>query len=179
MDQNSLAPRPQKPNPPHAKSLWFSIDGSNVRVTLANGGVAIIGETPRTLEPMYWRPAIATGSVHFYDPDQVSEQPDAPQRITRALLKDDVDPNDPRVRSGKIAKAMRKAMDDEVEEAFIGDGRPNLKWLSAKLGFEVDSDDRNAIWPGVKANYDADQLRRKVAEDTDPDSEMSEVNTDD
>ena len=130
-----------------AEKKWFSEDGTDIRVTLPDGGVAIVGDKPRTLPKKFWKAAVKEGALA------------TDQNVTRADLS--------AVGEGDEAETRRKAIydlmlaawdasendentDSKFDDAFTGAGKPNVRWLEKELGFDIDGTERDEIWAQVQ-----------------------------
>lgn len=122
--------------------MFYSEDGTDIRVTLPGGGVAIVNGEPRTLPKQYHREAMKAGCliegggrVEKIEFDPVTDEIGRQQRI-----------------KAKILEAARADENSEgYEDAFTGAGKASVKWLEEQLGFSVTADERDAIQAEVEA----------------------------
>lgn len=131
---------------------WFAPDGEQVRVCLPSGDVAVIepGEQ-RELPPKFNKAAAQAGLavVGGVSPSSVTK-PEVPAE------------NDVTTRVDHIEKAIRDALNapegnDEFEDAFTKAGTPNIKWLSKRVGFTVETSERDIAWKSVQADLEDEQ----------------------
>lgn len=137
-----------KPNENTENPLFYSPDKVPVRVELADGGVALVGEKPRSLPPKFWRAATKAGCL-----------------IKGGLTAKDLQPpkgkpeEDQRTKEDMIVKAMvdaGKNIDAEgYEGAFTAQGVPQVRWLETRLGFNLGAEERDAAWVIAQAELDA------------------------
>lgn len=149
MKAKKMAPPPAAGGP----RLFYSPDGTPIRVCLKDGSVAIVGETPRELQPRFWSAAARSGcfTVGGVTPEQVA--------VPKLRAEDD-----PEARRDAVLNAMRELLQYqlaresgaaariEFENALIGpegNERPSVKWLENRLGFDVDGEERDRLWRQV------------------------------
>lgn len=121
-----------------------------IRVTLADGAVAIIGRKARTLPQKFWRAATRAGAlVHG---GLTAEELKAPQGKAES---------DPHTRAEMVLNAVleaARAPDDSpgFEDAFNTNGTPNVRWLETRVGFGIDAAERDQAWAQAQVILDAD-----------------------
>jgi len=99
-------------------------------VALTSGHTAQIGPEYGDLPEIFHREAIANGAVPEPAPGQAKIEADKP----------------PFDRKVAIAEAMNAMLDGSMDGDFTADGKPDLGRLSARVGFTVSRDERDAIW---------------------------------
>lgn len=121
---------------------FYSEDGTDIRVTLPSGGVAIVNGEPRTLPRQFHREAMKAGClieggnrVEKIEFDPVTDELGRQQRIKAKML--------------EAARADEGA--EGFEDALTGAGKFSVKWLEEQLGFSVTADERDAIQSEVEA----------------------------
>lgn len=125
--------------------MFYSPDGTDIRVALEDGRVAIVGEEPRNLHPAFNRAAVRAGCLTTDMPSAVRMQgPDVPHEFDASSRRD------------MIMGKMRKALNAEegapgFEDAFTANGLPNIKWLSEAVGFTIERSERDELWGIVSA----------------------------
>lgn len=132
------------------QTLWYSPDGTDIHLYLANGHKAIVGEEPRTLPRQFWKKAAQEGCRTT---DMPKDMPSAPEGgegddefSRRKLIKD------------AMLDALEHAEGDEgYEDAFTANGIPNARWLSEKCGFNVTAVDRDDVWREVQAETEEEE----------------------
>ena len=134
-----------------AKKLkFYSPDGTPIRVTHADGGVAIVGAEPRELPPKFNREAVKAGCLTTDMPAAAKLQgpavpPAADPFKRREAIKE------------KINEALGAAEGDPgFEDAFTQAGIPNIQWLSAAVGFTVERSERDELWQEVQIENEND-----------------------
>lgn len=158
----ALAPTPKATPLAKATKLFYAPEGEPIRVALADGRIAVIGEEPRELQQCFWRAATRAGAL-------------TADGLTAAELagpKPDAN-SDPLERAENILQAVLEAArspEDEpgFETAFNGDGKPNVRWLENRLGIQLDAGERDAAWVQAQAVLDAEE------EKGDPDADDDE-----
>lgn len=131
---------------------FYSEDGTTIRVTLADGRVALIGGTPRPLATAFHRAALQAGAI----PGDVAPS-HLPPKEDGDTPPDDLD--------AKIRGAMLDAVNFDAEDAtdddklafadaFTGNGIPNVRWLEKRIGFGISAADRDRVWALVEAELD-------------------------
>ena len=126
--------------------LFRSYDGEDIRVTLADGSVAVVGATPRPLPRKFWREAIKqgcqTGEIKAADLPPMSPADEA------------------ETRREAIKKAIIEALEgDETDkafaDAFTANDIPNVRWLEKRVGFNLSAEERDQAWEEVQAEQPA------------------------
>ena len=131
------------------KLMFYSPDGSNIRICLPDGRVAIVGETPRELHASFNKAAIRSGCL-------TTDMPTA-DRLAGPAVPAGADPFE---RREAIKARIHDALQQEegapgYDEAFTGAGIPNVHWLSEAVGFTVDRTERDELWREVQAEVEA------------------------
>lgn len=107
-----------------------------VHISLLSGHTCLIGKDLVEVEQRFVRQAIADGCL------REGEEPAAngPADKTKADL---------------VLDAVRAMVAEAKEEDFNNDGKPDLRKLSKRAGFEVSRDERDTAWQAI-ADDDAD-----------------------
>lgn len=110
-----------------------------IHVSLTTGHTALVTAEGVELDPMFHREAISKGAIPgSLTPEQalmLDAKPEAPQ-FDRA---DHI---------GKVLKAM---LDGDNEGDFNKDGKPDLRAVNAKLGFQASRSEVDSVWAEVSA----------------------------
>lgn len=149
---------------------FISPNGEDIRVTHPDGGVAVIGSTPKTLPPKFWTLAVREGAEVVGESNKLSaserlasqnaNNPDADSfqlfdRIKQAI-EEALDEQDNATEDGR-------EMADEFKDAFTANGIPQVRWLEKRVGFSISADQRDQAW---------DAINREAGEnDSDDDAE--------
>lgn len=110
---------------------FFPPTDEAVQIGLTSGHMAIVEATGTELHPSFHKEAIARGCM--------------PEGIGRA-------PQEPAVGFDKMAtiiEAMQAMVDDGIEAEFTGDGKPDVRALSKRVGFTVSKGERDGAWDAV------------------------------
>jgi hypothetical protein len=137
--------------------LFYSEDGTPIRVTTPDGGVALIGKKPRPLPKKFHRSALREGA-------RTTDMP-AKEELEDGIGKGD----DPFERRKAIKEAMVDAMEAhdtadengtkvraEYEEAFTKADVPSVIWLKNRVGFGVDGAERDELWAEIQSELEAE-----------------------
>lgn len=135
---------------------FISPNGEDIRVTHPDGGVAIIGSTPKTLPPKFWTLAVRAGaevlgsgskltpserlasaSANNPDSDSFSQF----ERIKEAII-EALDEQDAATEDGREVA-------DEFKDAFTANGTPQVRWLEKRVGFSIGSEQRDQAFDAV------------------------------
>lgn len=175
MSQRPYTPaRPKAdPIPDPSDRLFYSQDGTDIRVTLKDGGVAIVNE-PRTLPAKFHREATKQGClVQLVSGNQTKAQATKQARQQQARKRNAAPTPeevaaDSALRIAAIEQAINDALDsEEGDEAFADawtqDEKVDLNWLSERVGFVVEPDERDVIQARVMAEED-DEAEEDPAE---------------
>lgn len=138
--------------PTSNERLFHSETGEDIRVTLPNGGVAIVGKTPRPLPQQFHRAALKAGCLikGAAPAPNVKDKPeDDPHErmaiIKAAILKAvEAEPDE------GADEAAHEAYEKEYGDAFTQAGLPNVRWLEKRIGFNIDASERDQAWNEVK-----------------------------
>ena len=113
--------------------MRFKAPGNEpVFLSLTSGNTAVVGVDYTELEPMFHREAIAAGCLPF--------GVEAPAPVVAEPTFD---------RKKVITDAINAMLDGAEEGDFTGDGKPDVKKLSARVGFTVDRKERDALFAEV------------------------------
>lgn len=132
---------------------FYSIDGTDIRVTHPDGSVAIVN-VPRTLPRKLWRAAVTAGCQVVADNAQVAAIVEGQANSAKALA--ELTPADEAAqRATAIYNAVLEAYEsDEADQAyadaFTNSGVPNVRWLENKLGFSISATERDKAWAEVQ-----------------------------
>lgn len=99
-----------------------------MHVALTTGHTCVIPPEGVDLEPMFQREAIARGALAG---DEVAPVAGSAPQFDRKQA---------------IADAINALMDGEDQDAFNDDGKPNLKKLNARLGFQASRTEVDAVF---------------------------------
>lgn len=99
-----------------------------LHISLTSGHTAVVTVEGNELEPMFRREAIARGALTGED--------------VAPILGDGA----PFDRKQVIADAINAMMDGDNEEDFNADGKPALRRLSARAGFQVEREEADSIF---------------------------------
>lgn len=103
----------------------------SVMVALLSGHTCVITPKGNEVEPRFRKEAIARGCV----PVGVGAEDDEQKpELTKSEL---------------IAKGIEKMLEGDDEGAFTGDGKPDVRKLSAVVGFTVTAGERDSAWEAV------------------------------
>lgn len=99
-----------------------------IHVALTSGHTMLIGSEPTEVDKRFFRAAIAKGA-----------------------LREGETPEDAEVRAGQtkldlIVAAVKLMMAGDDPSDFNADGRPDVRKLSKRAGFDVSRDERDAAW---------------------------------
>ena len=110
-----------------------------IHVSLTTGHTALVTPEGVELDPMFHREAIAKGAIPgSLTPEQalmLDAKPEAPQFD----------------RADHIAKVLKSMLDGDQEGDFNKDGKPDLRAVNAKLGFQASRSEVDAVWEKVSA----------------------------
>lgn len=141
----------KKPSNPKEKQLFYSPDGTTIRVTHPDGAVALVDGDPRELPQKLWRLATRAGCLikggitadQLKGPN-VDESADAFKR--RELIK-----------QAMFDAARSEENAQGFEDAFTAAGIPNVRWLEKRVGFGIDADERDQIWAEAEVELDEEE----------------------
>ncbi len=134
--------------PASKKLKFYSPDGTPIRITHADGAVAVVGAEPRTLPPKFNRAAVRAGCLTGDMPAAKMQEPEVPDGADAFIRRDRI--------KDKIIEAL--GADDGAEgyeDAFTQAGVPNINWLSKQVGFNVERSERDELWNEVQAELEA------------------------
>ncbi len=109
-----------------------STTGEDVFMSLTTGHTAIVGVELTELDKMFHKEAIARGCL----PEGVAEDqaPDTSGAFNRKEV---------------IVNAINEMLDGGDEDDFTSTGKPDLRKLNAKVGFQVARNEADAIWEEI------------------------------
>lgn len=125
----------------------------DIRVTLPDGAVAIIGREPRELPQRFWRPATRAGAlIHG---GLTAEELAGPVGAAET---------DPHTRADRILNAVLAAVrapEDAqgFEDAFNTNGTPNVRWIETHIGFSIDAAERDMAWARAQTVLDEEESK--------------------
>lgn len=150
---------PRKPVPsagdklatPKKERLFYSPDGTDIRVCHADGSVAVVGEKPRPLPPKLWKQALKDGC---YSTDTVPRAELEAASVTPG--------SDAFQRREAIKDAIEEALEAEegaagYEDAFTANGTPHVRWIEKKVGFGIDAAERDEVWGEIQRELDSEE----------------------
>ena len=103
----------------------------SVQIGLTSGHMATIEPTGTELHPSFHKEAIARGCM----PEGIGQ---APQEQAQGFDK-----------MASIVEAMYKMVDEGIESEFTGDGKPDVRAVSKRVGFTVSRGERDGAWEAV------------------------------
>jgi len=110
---------------------FFPPENQPIQIALTSGHIAVVEPTGTDIHKIFHKQAIALGCL-----------PEGVERDTPA----DTKPFD---KASAIIEAMYKMVDDADESEFTGDGKPDVRALSKRVGFAVTRDERDSAWEAV------------------------------
>lgn len=115
------------------KFTTAKFEGPAVQIALTSGHTAIVPATRDEpegveLDVMFRKEAISKGCIPVGI--AVEETADKPAFDRKQVIKD----------------AIQQMLDGSDENAFTGDGKPDLRKLNAIVGFTIDRSERDSIW---------------------------------
>lgn len=110
-----------------------------IHVSLTTGHTALVTPEGVDLEPMFHREAIALGAL----PGSLTPE--------QALMLDAKPEAAQFDRGAHIAKVLKAMLDGDNEGDFNKDGKPDLRAVNAKLGFQASRSEVDAVWADVSA----------------------------
>ena len=130
--------------------MFYSPDGTPIRVTCPDGAVAIVTDK-RTLPPKFNRAAIRAGCLTTDMPAaEKLKGPEVPNDADAFRRRDAI--------KAKIMEALNAAEGDAgFEDAFTGAGLPNINWLNKAVGFTVERSERDELWAEIQRELGDDQ----------------------
>jgi hypothetical protein len=108
-----------------------STTGADIHISLTSGQTALITSVPVELDKVFHKEAISRGAL----PEGV--EPDGP------AIKTGFD------RKQAIIDTLHSMLDGGDEDDFKNDGTPDLRKVTAKVGFKVDREEVDAAWAEV------------------------------
>lgn len=108
-----------------------------LQIALTSGHTCLITEDGNEIPALFHKEAIAKGC-------RIENVVDAK-----------VDSADPQFdRRAKIAEAIDDMVDAGDQEEFTNDGKPDVRAVSKRVGFNVTREERDEIWTAMSANPD-------------------------
>ena len=113
-----------------------------MHIGLTSGHTLVIAadDEGTDVSKMFLREALARGAVP--PGEQIDPDPAADTGFDRADV---------------IRNALDDMLDGGAEDDFTADGRPNLRKLSARVGFQVARDEADKIWAEVSKAAESNQ----------------------
>lgn len=103
-----------------------------VYLALTNGHCTVVGVDYTEIDPRFNREAIAAGCIP--EGVEIPAEPKAEPSFDRKQV---------------ILDAMNDMMDGAVDGDFTRDGRPSIDRLTARIGFNIDRAERDAVWAEI------------------------------
>ena len=114
--------------------MEFTLNRNFTLVTTKGHSVAFVKDEPTHVPKEIWPEAQAIGAVPV-------------EEIVEAeITGGDNAPTDPAERKERIFEAFEMMVLANVRDEFMGTGMPNIKALIERVGFKVDSKERDALW---------------------------------
>ena len=116
----------------------FTMARNRTVVSKCGRSIEFVKGAPTHVPPMMYDDVLAAGGVpetELPDPDEGSTRP----------------PDTPEAREPLILAAIKEMVERAQREDFTAAGAPHLKVLSQKVGFTVDSRERDAAWTKFQA----------------------------
>jgi len=110
-----------------------------IHVSLVTGHTAVVPMEGVELDPMFHREAISKGAI----PGSLT-----PEQAVMLDAKPEIAQFD---RKATIAKVLKAMLDGNDEGDFNADGKPDLRKVNAKLGFQASRSEVDAVWAEVSA----------------------------
>lgn len=153
MAKNQNAPAP-------TKKFVSQFEGEEIRVTLPDGGVALIGDEPKTLPERFWRAALKAGAMEAGSERLTPAQRRAAVRAAPDSDKADDDGLIERIKA-KIDEIFEADPNDpKYSEALTAQETPRTDWLTAELGVNISAaqrDEAYALWELDQDGEDDDE----------------------
>lgn len=157
-----------------AKTKFFTTQfpGEEVRLTLPDGGVALVGDEPKELPERFWRAALANGC-------QVADEKPLTAAQKRAALRASPE-NDSTGEDTLIERMVAKIKeifngdpnDPRYSDALTTQGIPTVAWLIQAMGVNVTSAQRDEAF--AKYELQAEDDDGDEADEEDGDEEDQE-----
>lgn len=143
-----------KPVSTETKKFVTQFPGETVRLTLPDGGVALVGDEPKELPKRYWREALRNGC------QPADEKPLTPAQKRAALAA--APENDTTGEETLIARLKAKireifdaeSTDARYENALTTQGIPTVSWLSEAMGQPISAAQRDEAFALFEADED-------------------------
>lgn len=111
----------------------------SIHISLTTGHTALVTHEGVELEPMFHREAVAKGAI----PATMSPE--------QALMLDAKSEEPQFDRAARIESTLKAMLDGDNEGDFNKDGKPDLRTVNAKLGFQASRSEVDAVWEKVSA----------------------------
>ncbi|CAN7451887.1 hypothetical protein LJR066_002839 [Acidovorax sp. LjRoot66] len=109
-----------------------------LHVALTTGHTCVVPPEGAEIDQIFHREAISRGAI----PGSITED-------EKPVLATGFD------RKALIAGAMNAMLEGANEEDFNKDGKPNLREVNARIGFQASREEVDAVWAEVSKNLDA------------------------
>lgn len=109
-----------------------------IHMALTSGHTLVVGPELVEVPKMFHRQAVMDGCI----PEGMSEMPAADEAQ---------DPS----KHALLVKAIKAMVAEDKDGDFNGDGRPDVRKVSARVGFTVLASERDAAWQAVNDEDDA------------------------
>lgn len=148
MVSNKLAPAAK------IKNFVSTFPGEEIRLTLPDGGVAIVGNDPKPLPERFWRKALQSGCT------EANGKP-----MTRAQLRaaakaaPEADVSEDSTLIERLIDACKEILngdplDPQFAEAMTEQEIPRVDWLSQRVGANVTAEQRDEAWAKLQLELD-------------------------
>lgn len=144
-----------KPAPP-AKTKQFvsTFPGEEIRLTLPDGGVAIVGSEPKTLPERFWRKALQSGCTEANGKPMSRAQLRAAARAAP-----EADQSEDSTLIERLIGACKDILngdplDPQFADAMTEQEIPRVDWLSQRVGANVTAEQRDEAWAKLQLELD-------------------------
>lgn len=152
---------------------FYSPDGTDIRVTLPDGSVAIVNKA-RTLPQRFWRQATREGCLVKGGATAAQLAGPKPSDLSDPLNRRDAIMGAMKDAAKRVA-ASAAAGDDAppagYEGAFTRTGTPNVRWLETRLGLEIDGNERDELWTEVQVELDNEEESSEIETEEEEEAE--------
>lgn len=104
--------------------------GEDFPIALTSGHTCVVSVAGNPIDEMFWKEAVALGCL----PADSKAKSTAEPEFDRDLV---------------IGTAIEEMITDADPDDFLGDGRPDLRKLNARLGFKVEREEADRIFAEV------------------------------
>lgn len=128
------------------KKFISPFEGEEIRLTLPDGGVALVGNTPKVLPKRFWREALKNGC------QPADEKPLTPAQKRAALAAaPESDTSEDATLIQRMIVEIRKAFnsdptDPRYANAMTTQGIPTTKWLTDVMGQPISAQQRDEAY---------------------------------